>query len=54
MITSLGEERAGLCVVLHTLMFVIFSLPLGVGGWLRHSLDLSINLLNVHITAKKS
>ena len=39
MITSLGEEGAGLCVsrafVLHVFVIVIFSLPLGVGDWLR-------------------
>ena len=41
-ITSLGEEGAGLCasraffvvVVLYVLVFH-FSLPLSVGGWLR-------------------
>ena len=46
MITSLGEEGAGLCVslafvCLHLFVyfarvrFCPFSLPLGVGGWLR-------------------
>ena len=52
-ITSLGKEEAGLCasgafVCFVRVSFVIFSLPLGVGGWLRfvivHSLDFSINL----------
>ena len=41
-ITSLGEERPGLCVprtslmTLHGLIFDLFSLPRGVRGWLRH------------------
>ena len=39
-ITSLGEEGAGLCASLAFICFVLyvsfchFSLPLGVGGWL--------------------
>ena len=42
-ITLLGEEGAGLCayrafvclLAMHTLICVTFSLPPGVGGWLR-------------------
>ena len=56
MITSLGEERAGLCAsrafvcLLCTRYFFPFSLPLGVRGWcgvwLWHSLDFSINFID--------
>ena len=39
LITLLGEEGAGLCayclLAMHTLICVTFSLPPGVGGWLR-------------------
>ena len=41
MIASLGEEGAGLCAFVHLFVcfvrisFCQFSLPLGVGGWLR-------------------
>ena len=41
LITSLGEEGAGLCAsrtfncVFCACIFLSFSLPLGVGGWLR-------------------
>ena len=40
MITSLGEEGAGLCASLAFFVYFVrvrfcpFSLPLGVGGWL--------------------
>ena len=37
-ITSLGEEGAGLCAshaCVERISFCHFSLPLGVGGWLR-------------------
>ena len=41
MITSLGEMGADLCAsralfVLYVLGFVVFSLHLGVGGWLQY------------------
>ena len=39
MIALLGGEGTGLCAsrafALYLLVFVIFSLPLGVDGWLR-------------------
>ena len=42
MIISLGDKRAGLMLLVHVyvylafvLFFLSFSLPLGVGGWLR-------------------
>ena len=40
LIALLGEEGAGLCsciclLAMHTLICVTFSLPPGVGGWLR-------------------
>ena len=58
-ITSLGEEGAGLCAsrafvclfVLHTLNFVLFLFLLVLGAgcsfWLWHSLDFSINFLGI-------
>ena len=56
LITSLGEENAGLCAsrtlfvcFVRVLSVCPFSLPLGVEGWLRFMivayLDLSINFL---------
>ena len=48
-ITLLGEERAGLYTSLEYVAFCLFSLPLGVGDWLRiaimASLDFSLNFL---------
>ena len=49
LITLLGEEGAGLCayclLAMHTLICVTFSLPPGVGDWLRLLLEVLPGLL---------
>ena len=60
-ITSLGEERAGLCAsrafVLYVLFFVIFLFLLvsgvGCGLWLWHSLNFSINVFGIFAICHK-